>query len=201
MKAIEFFENQGFNLDCVVLKKSRIWHLRFYLSIIFSLFRGRPLQVGLFDNAKNRKALINLRDTNEYDRVYFHLVRSTFGLRLFSKAQIFVGMQISYGLNYQRVAKQLPLGIKKIIFQLEGKLCKRYETNLLKFITAANLVAQKDADFITEGNQTSAKVTAIPHGADTLENKPTIQKTSDIIFLANFASQANLLALDFSWVK
>jgi len=190
--AIEHLRSHGHTVDVFILKKNSIFSPSFLFYCLTSIFHKEPFQVSLFRNNDNNKKFKNLLEKKDYHRVYFHLIRALSLRKLVKKSDIYLGMQLSQGLNFLRISNELPFGIKKILYKVEAKLCAHFEKRIIESVNKVNFVGYQDPDFLGFSGK-HENYTVIPHGVDT---KYVCQDYSgrELIFLANFSSEANKAA-------
>lgn len=191
-KAIEFLRDLGHNVDVFVLEKNKILSVNFFFKCIIGIFKLEPFQVNLYRNSLNDERFKKLIKKHSYDRFYIHLIRGLSLMHLMPKNNLYLGMQLSQGLNFMRISKELPFGVKKILYRIESILCKFYEKNVLKHVHKANFVGTQDPEFL-DISSAHEKFTIIPHGVNVEYSKKTYSG-KELIFLANFASEANQAA-------
>ena len=188
-KAIEYLRANGHTVDIFTLKKNRIYSIRFLLNCFFGALKSEPFQVNLFRNSINDRNFRGVLDKGNYDRVYFHLIRGLSLMYLVPKSNLYLGMQLSQGLNFSRISDELPFGIKRILYKLESKLCERFERDVINSVKKVNFVGTQDPKFLRL-YKSCDNFTVIPHGVDTNYD---VRKYCgrELIFLANFSSEAN----------
>lgn len=191
-QAIKYLANRGVRVDVCVLKASSYTSTEFLFEAAIGIFKLRPLQTSLYENAENRNKIKRFIDgAAKYDRVYCHLIRAMVVNSVIENKKIFLGMQISQGLNFSRIARELPFGFKKLLYFLEAKLSRKYEREIVEKVHKTNFVGTQDPEFL--GLSTSKAITTIPHGID-LDFSIAPKNGKDLIFLANFSSEANKAA-------
>lgn len=192
--AIQYLRNNGCKVDCVVLEPYSFFSPFFYLKAFLNLFKGLPLQYSLYDSENNKIKVLKKYHNDDYEKIYFHLIRSMPASHIIDvNENIYLGMQISQGLNFRRISKEMSFGIKKYLYFFESILCKHYEIKLCHKKHKINFVGTQDPEFLDVSKLQN--ITIIPHGVDLYEINP-ISKNKDLIFLANFASEANKEALE-----
>lgn len=189
-KAAEYLKKNGYCVDEFVIQKSGILSLIFNLFKIF--FTRLPLQTVLFWNATNKRKLKKFLTHKNYDRYYFHLIRTAEYVSFVEADKSYLGMQLSQALNFSRTSIQLPHGVKRMVYSIEAYLCKHYEKRIISKFKNVNFVGTSDPLFLEESQNN--KVTIIPHGVD-LPSTLAETISADLIFLANFSSEPNKIAL------
>jgi hypothetical protein len=101
-------------------------------------------------------------------------------------------MQISQGLNFSRISEELHFGVRKFLYKVESALCFHFEREMLGVAKKVNFVGFQDPEYL--GLDDGFKnYTVIPHGVD-IDFEPRGYCGRELIFLANFASDANKAA-------
>lgn len=191
-QAIRYLRGIGVEVELCVLKASSYTSLEFLREAFAGIFKGRPLQTSLYVNRYNRERLRDrISRRGSYDRIYCHLIRSMVAAEVVNISDIHLGMQISQGLNFSRIAKELPVGFKKLLYFLESQLCRYYEKQIANDVRRTNFVGSQDPEYLKLDD--SPSVTIIPHGIDT-DFALAPKHRRDLIFLANFSSEANRAA-------
>jgi glycosyltransferase involved in cell wall biosynthesis len=195
-QAIDFLENKHNEVTTCVLEPTPAHHIFSWLIIIASSFlRGVPLQIGMYWSNRNKRAIAKvLASTPQFDRVYVHLLRGMVATTLIPERDIYLGMQISQGLNFSRISGELSFGIKKLLYRFEAALCARYEKKVASRVRKINLVGDADIKFLRLENLQT--VTMIPHGIDLSFQQPE-RKEADLIFISHLKSAANQAACVF----
>lgn len=198
--AISYLKQIGKDVHLCVLYATPFSNIFSWISIIFrAIFLGIPLQVGMYYNTRNIQLITNLLNKHLYfERVYVHLIRGMVASKLIDKKEIYLGMQLSQGLNFSRIAKELPFGFKKLLYKFESKLCYQYEKQISKRVKKVNFVGTTDISYLKLKNLTS--VTMVPHGISQTFKNPT-NIIGDLIFLSNLKSEANQAACIFLVTK
>ena len=114
--------------------------------LTLGLARGRPLQVGWFDNAKLRRALRRRSRTRRYDVAYCYTLRSAEAGRGLGGAvgATFLAMQVSQTLNTERIARCAPHWAERAMYRLEHRLVAAYEARIWRDFTRATLIGVAD---------------------------------------------------------
>lgn len=195
-KAKEYLINQGHDVDELTLTRCSIFGLAFFFIINALQFKIIPMQTLLYASHKNSKSLKKYIQKKDYEKVYFHLIRTTYFFDIVNKEKRYLGMQISQDLNFGRTNKKLKFGFKKMVYLVEEKLCAYYEKNIITQFKRVNVVGSADHKRLVKPDDERANVTVVPHGVDVpdIEENP---RDSDLIFLANFSSEPNRLSLQY----
>ena len=190
--AIEFLQRNGIEVNILVLSRVSIWQIP--VCILRSFLTATPMQVELYRSRRNNKAILKSLKSQNFDKVYLHLIRSAAHIGLLQKHNIYLGMQVSQYLNFSRTSKELNFGLKKLVYFVESMLCKSYERRIIQHVQKINFVGTRDSEFINYPEGAYCKISTVAHGVDAHE-KIVEEKTHDLVFLANFASEPNRIAL------
>jgi len=129
------------------------------LGVLSSLITLRPLQVGLFSNARLDRLLDTRLRRGDYDIVYVYYLRSAYALRArfepgstrtFSGTPVaaFLAMQLSQTLNTRRIFENQRPGPTKLAYGLEWRLLRRAEARLWRRFTHTLLIGEKDVEAV-----------------------------------------------------
>lgn len=163
--------------------------------ILRGLFRGLPMQVGIFTNRKLNRDVRKGVLEGKYDIVYVYYLRSAEVIEVaLDAAQIskrvgrpvatFLAMQLSQMLNTCRIYQNSKSFIKKAIYGFELKLMRRYESTIWARFTRSALIGRSDLEAIREECRIR-KVAEIgnwifcAHGTDVRRFRPAV--SSDIV--------------------
>ena len=192
--AIQFLKKKNYQVDVCVLKSYKLYNIIFLFKLIFNIFKFKPFQYSLFDSNQNILKFREFKKNNSYDKFYFHLIRSLPVLcEVDDPKKVFIGVQISQGLNFLRISRELGFGFKSLLYMVESRICKYFEKKIACSGFNVNFVGTQDVNYLKL--QDLKNVYVIPHGVNTM-NFDKIEKEYDLIFLANYKSDANLSALD-----
>ncbi|OAH06918.1 hypothetical protein pfor_22c2454 [Rhodobacteraceae bacterium SB2] len=192
VKAIEYLRRKGIAVEVLVLSQISKWLLPF--CILKGIINLVPFQVELYRSNENKHLIMRALGSQKFDKVYLHLIRSASHINILDNQNIYLGMQVSQYLNYERTSKQLHFGLKKITYLIEAKLCKVYERRIVNQVRKINFVGTFDSKYISYSQVELEKVTSVPHGVD-IADAAIDDKSRDLVFLANFSSEPNQIAL------
>jgi len=194
---ISFFAARGHNVDFYALDNGeeigpahRQWledvcrsvHIfphgpvRRLMGVMRGLLRGWPLQVGLFSNAAQTRAV--REGLADVDIGYSYYIRSAETMRSLgrSRARIsgpvtFLAMQLSQALNTRRMAEHFRNLKEKLLYSVETRLVRNYEPRVWSDFTRTVLIGQQDVDEIAaacrdKGLPEIDNVVFGPHGVD-----------------------------------
>lgn len=127
--------------------------VRRLMGVVRGLLRGWPLQVGLFSNAAQTRAV---RDgLGDVDIGYSYYIRSAETMRTLGRSRnrasgpvTFLAMQLSQALNTRRMAEHFRNLKEKRLYSVETRLVRRYEPRVWSDFTRTVLIGQQDVDEI-----------------------------------------------------
>ena len=200
-KAVEYLRSVGCDVCVDVLNRIDFSLVNLFRVLWRVAVYKVPGQVAIYESTQNRKLLDDVFGDSSADRVYLHLSRSCIYLETLPENKVFVGLQVSQKLNFSRTANELRFGPKKIAFWVESILSGQFERKVIAKSRAVNFVGTADVK-VTGNRDINRKISVIPHGVDFLPLNELFAKgkkseRKDIIFLANFGSQANKSALRY----
>jgi hypothetical protein len=189
--AADYLTKNGNVVDEFVVQKSNAFTL--LLNIWRVLFKKLPLQSVLYRNGSNKRKLKQLICEKNYDRVYFHLIRTSEYVTCSERDKSYLGMQLSQSLNFSRTASYLPFSVRRLVYSIEAFLCRGYEKQIIERFKFVNFVGTSDPEFLGIAENSNVKI--IPHGVD-IPISLADTTSGDLVFLANFSSDPNKIALN-----
>ena len=172
------------------------------LGVALGLLRRQPLQVGLFANGGQCRALRAATRAGDYDVVYAYTLRSAEAARgLRGAAATFLAMQVSQALNTSRIARQAPSAGERLLYRLEHWLTARYEAAVWQDFTHTTLVGEADAAAIRTAGEALAlppidNYLLAPHGVDAERFQPRgTENPLHIVFCGVMATNTNVGAV------
>lgn len=125
--------------------------LKSVINLFFALLKSTPFQVAYFSNRKFEKLIKDLISKNEYDLIYFHLIRSVqyFSATKNSKALKVADLTDAVSLYLSRYINFLKNPIRKIFFSIEQKRVFEYEKSANVFDTIF-LCSEVDRDYLKQ---------------------------------------------------
>lgn len=121
------------------------------INLFFALLKSTPFQVAYFSNKKFEKLIKDLISKNEYDLIYFHLIRSVqyFSATNNSKALKIADLTDAVSLYLSRYINFLKNPIRKIFFSIEQKRVFEYEKSANVFDTIF-MCSEVDRDYMKQ---------------------------------------------------
>jgi glycosyltransferase involved in cell wall biosynthesis len=124
---------------------------------ILAFLRGRPLQIGWFDNARQRAHVRRRIAAGEYDVAYTYYVRSAEVARGIAPAHdssarpaTYLAMQLAQSLNTKRIFERTTKLRDKIIYGFEHRAIRRYEAHVWRDFTRTVLIGKNDVNEIRD---------------------------------------------------
>jgi polysaccharide biosynthesis protein PslH len=157
--------------------------------------RCRPLQSAYFDSWGASKAVNRLTEKNEYDLIYAHTLRAAGYVANANAPLRVIGMQISLGLHYKRLARVERNPFLNAVFRYEAKTLRRYEYQIARKFDRALVISQHDLDEICpEGDP---RFFFSPHGVRLPDPAaPALSPLGDsIVFSGNMQFRPNVDAV------
>ncbi|MGK2908443.1 MAG: glycosyltransferase [Sphingobium sp.] len=121
------------------------------------MLKGQPLQVGLFQNARLSRDLLQAVEAGAYDVVYSYYMRSAPAIpthlgrarkpgetRHRDAPATFVALQLSQSLNTRRIWKNERNRLKRLFYRLETRLCENFEATVWQDFTRSVLIGPAD---------------------------------------------------------
>lgn len=131
--------------------------------LLYGLFKGFPLQVGIFLNGRQRAEVHERVRNGEYDIVYVYYLRSgevakglghstpsgkKVDIGAAKRPATFLALQLSQALNTRRIAENAPDIWHKMLYAVESRLVARYETKIWREYTRSVIIGPKDLETI-----------------------------------------------------
>jgi len=163
-------------------------------NIIRAFFKGLPLQVGYFYNARAFRKISKLFNEYKPDRVYCQLVRTAeYGMSLNAFKTIDYQDVFSYGAKRRMEKSSWWL---KPILKSEYKRLINYEDKVFETFDEKTIISNPDRDLIHHPQRNQIHI--IPNGVDHDFFKPVKkQKNFDVVFTGNMNYPPNVDAAGF----
>jgi glycosyltransferase involved in cell wall biosynthesis len=152
---------------------------------LLGLLRGKPLQIGWFDNARQKQAIRAALERGGYDIVYAYYIRSADAAAIAARPHTggngagaaapqparFLAMQLSQALNTRRMAAHFNNVLERALFILESRLVRGYEAKVWRRFDRTVLIGPRDVAEITaaceaHGQPPINNFVYGPHGVD-----------------------------------
>ena len=158
-----------------------------FLKVIKNIFSGIPFQIAYYSSKKMQKELQEIVKENEYDIIYFHLIRSAqyFDAVEKSKALKILDCTDAISLYLERFSAITKNPIKKYALKLELHRIEQYERILNKFDTLF-ICSEKDKNYL-EKKKIHPNIQLLSNGFDTelFKTDNTLFEKGRIIFTGN----------------
>jgi glycosyltransferase involved in cell wall biosynthesis len=177
---------------------------------IRALFKGQPLQVGIFHNRRLAGELKAAAAVGEYDILYCYYIRSapdTPDLRRPGRDRpaSVLAMQLSQTLNMRRIYDNQPLGWKKLFYLAEKTLFARYEARAWQKFDRTMLIGPADVAAVKEVGRRERQPEVDnwaygAHGTDTnkfIAARPEEIRPNRVVMSGSMIYQPNVQAV--SW--
>jgi polysaccharide biosynthesis protein PslH len=158
-------------------------------NVFFTLFNGKPFQVGYFFNNSNFKKINSLLDEIQPDRIYCQLIRVAeyVKLRNFKKTIDYQDV-FSKGVERRIATSSIPM---KVILKSEHKRLLAYERDVFEFFDTKTIISYPDRNLIPHPDKNN--IVVIPNGVDMQYYKPLeIKKEYDLLFTGNMGYPPNI---------
>lgn len=162
--------------------------------------RGRPMQVGFFDNPMQRRVL--KQAASRFDAIYAYYIRSAEAVPKSVSAPTLLGMQLSQTLNIQRMLASFRPGWERFLYRVEAPLVRRYEARAWRRFDRTVLIGPADLAAVrqaceTEGQPPIDNAVLVPHGTD-IRNSRELDHKGDgktVLFLGVMSTNTNVEGL------
>ena len=180
--------------------------------LLLGLARGLPLQVGWFDNMRQRRALRRHALSGRYDVIYSYTLRSAqpacdlgrSGRNLNDDRPVtYLAMQVSQALNTERIAAHAPGWPERLLYRLENRLVAAYEARIWQAYTRTVLIGEADVRAVRQvcasrGQPPIDNYLLAPHGVDADRFRPREPEQVDpfgVVFCGVMATNTNVGAV------
>ena len=198
--------------ELVVFRQPR-W--RQLTGLLLGLARGLPLQVGWFDNARQRRALRRNALARRYEVIYSYTLRSAqpaHGLgrsgrtrndRACDRPVTYLAMQVSQALNTERIAAHAPGWPERLMYRLEHRLVAAYEARVWQAYTRTVLIGDADVRAVRQVCAARRQppidnFLLAPHGVDAdrfCPREPELVDPFGVVFCGVMATNTNVSAV------
>jgi len=166
---------------------------RSYASTALTLPGKLPMQVRYFASQAMHRALAAAVADGAYDLCYTHLIRmAEYGRRL--PLPKVLGMQISQGLNLQRMVDNASDPFRRAFYRIEERKARRYEVEVCRAFDRVFLCGQRDVEEIRR--QADARnLVVCPHGQDApplQEIRAAKREPGAVVFCGVLATYTNV---------
>ncbi len=188
LQYLERISNYGINIQTTKLS-----YFRSLINLITAIFSDLPFQVAWFKSSKMKKLIDKVISEEDFDVVYYHLIRSVqyFNSYLSAKPIQVADYTDAVSLYLMRFLQFEKNPLKKMIIKIEQKRVSNYEKISKKFNTLFICSEIDKRHLINSGIKTNIKI--LPNGVDTkyFHITSTEYDKSRIIFTGNMPYFAN----------
>jgi glycosyltransferase involved in cell wall biosynthesis len=164
--------------------------------LLTGLWRGIPLQVALFLDARARREVAALAARIRPDVVHAHLIRTAELVRNIPDVRKSLDLMDAFGLGMEKRAAQERNPLKRMLFRLEKSLLYRYEAQIVDSMDALAIISEQDRVAIPSPHKD--RIVIIPNGVDFDAFRPRdIGKRYELVFMGNLAYPPNIVAATF----
>lgn len=161
------------------------------LNLLLNMFSEKPFQVAFFYQSSIRKKILKIIADFNIDAVYCQLIRSAEyvkNIHSVSKTLDYMDALSEGMFKRARISK----GIKRVIFDIEGKRLKMYENRIYDYFNHHTIISEQDKHKIH--HPLNKKIVVIPNGIDDffLEHTCRQKKEYDIVFVGNLSYPPNV---------
>lgn len=128
-------------------------------------FDNVPLQTAYYESAAMHRLVRSVARRFRPDIVYAHLIRMAPYARAVPGVPRVLAMQISQTLNYSRMVSHVRSPFYRILYGIELRKVRRYESTIMREFDSCLLISKHDLQAI-EGAPAPGKVFFSPHGVD-----------------------------------
>jgi polysaccharide biosynthesis protein PslH len=192
-----FYENHD-DLDgikemgkyCQKIETVFLPRIRSYLNILLTLFNLKPLQVNYYFSFKMKRKLKEILQREQYDIIHVVLDRMMPYAKIANSNIIVLDHIDALSLNMLRRASAERNIFKKVVFNFEYLLIKRFEENTQCLYNTSLVTSEIDKNFLPDKN-----TIIIPNGVDTdYFTSQSKDKDIDLIFTGNMGYFPNVEA-------
>lgn len=174
-------------------------HLLSLVNGMFFMLCGRPIQCGYYHSSAYRKLLKEVVEQEHPDLFISHLLRmSPYLEHLHVESHSIVEMTDALSKTYMMSAHAKGGGLKKIVYNFERNLIKKYEQHVIDVFPKVVLVSQSDVDFLKKeslGQATSLVMHT--NGVACQEKISDVYDENKICFVGNMRTLQNQDAVLF----
>jgi polysaccharide biosynthesis protein PslH len=169
------------------------------LNVVLTFFTSKPLQSGWFYSADMRKLIRKLTEEQNFDVVYFHLIRSAQYLQDVQGKPVYKVLDLTdaVSLYLKRFADIEKNPFKKLFIRMEQRRLEKYERIACKFDTVF-ICSEVDKEYFEKKN-ISPNIRLLYNGVDTeyFSGNNSRYNPNKIIFTGNMPYYPNQDAVVF----
>ena len=130
----------------------KLSRLRSYIHTLCFLFNRLPLQVNYYYDSKVAQYVKSHRA--EYDLIFCNNIRTAEYARRIKGVRKAIDFVDAISMNYEKAMKHAH-GLKKLIYAIDYKRCKRYEQCILSSFDNCAIISEVDKQYILKCQQNS----------------------------------------------
>ena len=123
-----------------------------YVQTLRFLFNELPMQVNYYYNKSMGKYINSV--LHNYDIVFCNNIRTAEYVRLSTGIMKMMDFVDAISMNYEK-AKQKAHGLKKIIYEIDCRRCRKYEQQILDTFHRCAIISKVDRDYILKNGKGS----------------------------------------------
>lgn len=146
-------ENDLFRNYAPAVRKVTCFHIPTWLCYIQTLrflFNKLPLQVNYYYNSTMKKYIDSV--IQDYDIVFCNNIRTAEYVRLSTGIMKMMDFVDAISMNYEK-AKQKAHGLKKIIYEIDYRRCRKYEQQILDTFHRCAIISEVDRKYILKNGK------------------------------------------------
>lgn len=128
----------------------RVQKWKYYVQTLRFLFNKLPLQVNYYYNIAMKKYIDSV--IQDYDIVFCNNIRTAEYVRLSTGVIKMMDFVDAISMNYEK-AKQKAHGLKKIIYEIDYRRCRKYEQQILDTFHRCAIISEVDRNYILKNGK------------------------------------------------
>lgn len=168
------------------------WRLPFEL---FKTFKDRlPFQVHYFYQKKAQKQIDRIIQQEQPKKIFAQLIRTFNYIEEYSLIPIHLDYMDAFSTGMKRRAEKSSNPIKKVLFNLEFELLKKFELKSLTKLKKGYIISEQDRSSLDMPND----IEILPNGVDLSYFSPINEvKQYDLLFTGNMSYPPNVMAASY----
>ncbi len=180
---------------CTAVQIIKLSLLSRLINLVFSFFRGLPLQVGYFYSKSIHKSVDKTIREIQPDLIYCQLIRTALYKKNFENIPGIIDYMDAFSIGTAQRLKNAPYFLKPI-FKRELDRVKSIEMGSFQWFKSHLIISDQDRQNMSVPDVAALRV--IPNGVDTDFFQPSdVPKTTDITFVGNMNYPPNIDASIF----
>lgn len=175
--------------NCHFVEHSRF---RALVNMFVNIFSACPFQVAYYNNKQLMARLKSLKQEQNFDLVYTHLIRMVPYARMFRKTKVILDYTDCISLEYSRSLDHLS-GIRKLFFRIESARTSRYEMKVANLFSENWVISHVDLQKLGLNEHHLSKV--LPNQVRIPPNEADSSLKMRLIFTGNMSVPHNVTAV------